>query len=206
MPDSGPLNWDDLYQHGTTPWEDDSPWPPLGRLANEVCPPGASVLEVGCGYGVDAVYLASLGYRVKATDLSSTAIVEARSRAEQTGADLDFQAEDFYAQRDDEQYDLIYDKGVMVNAQDASMRNEFSRIVASRLTDGGHWISVSGNDDNRTPGGMGRDGRGYPRLTVLELATAIEPYFEIQSITQEDFGSTSSNGFRSWVVTSRKRG
>ena len=110
-----------------------------------------------------------------------------------------------YTCLDEAKHDLVYDKGVLVNAQNVSIRDEFSRLAASKLSDGGHWISVSGNDDNLNADETGPDERGYPRLSVIELATAIEPYFEIQSITLEAFGSTSPNDIRSWVVISRKR-
>ena len=205
MLDYPPLNWEDLYQRGVTPWDDGRLWAPLERLVSKVCPPGGSILEVGCGRGADAIQLASLGYRIKATDLSATAIGRARSSAEQAGVKVDFQVEDFYTRPDEALYDLVYEKGVLVNAKNAGMRDEFSRLAASKLSDGGHWISVSGNSDNMNPDGTGRDERGYPRLSVLELASAIEPHFEIQSITQEVFGSTPANNFRSWVVISRKR-
>ncbi len=205
MPDYSLLNWEDLYQQGDTPWYDGSSWPPLERLVSDTCPPDGSILEVGCGYGVDAIHLASLGYRVKATDLSPTAIARARATADQSGARVDFQVEDFYTYQDNAQYDLTYDKSVMANSQNADSRIEFSRLAASMLADGGHWISVSANNDNLNPDGTGRDERGYPRLSVLELACALEPHFEIQSITQEIFGSTPANSIRSWVVVSRKR-
>ena len=63
------------------------------------CPAGGSILEVGCGYGVDAIHLALLGYRTKATDLSPTAIDRARARVEQAGAEVNFQVEDLYVFR-----------------------------------------------------------------------------------------------------------
>ena len=205
MPDYPPLNWEDLYQSAVTPWHDGSPWAPLRRLVSEVCPQGGSILEVGYGYGVDAIHVASLGYRIKATDLSATAIRRARADAQLAGVQVDFQDEDFYTYTDEAKYDLVYEKGVLVNAHNAGMQDEFSRLTASKLRDGGHWISVSGNNDNLNSDRTGADERGYPRLSVLELAGAIEPHFEIQSITQETFGSTPANSFRSWVVISRKR-
>ena len=197
MPDYPPLNWEDLYRQGVAPWDEGAPWAPLERLVSEACPKGGSILEVVCGYDADAIHLASLGYRVRATDLSATATGRARTAAAQTGVQVDFQEEDFYTSPDEAEYDLVYERGVLVNAQHAGMRDEFSRLVASRLSDGGHWISVSGNNDNLTPNGAGIDERGYPRLSVLELATAIEPHFKIQSIAQEAFGSTPANSFRS---------
>ena len=77
---------------------------------------------------------------------------------------VDFQVEDSCACPDDAQYDLVYEKSVMANAQNACMRNEFSRLAASVLTDGGHCISVSGNNDNLNSDGTGRDERGYPKV------------------------------------------
>ena len=170
MPDYPQLDWEHLYQDGITPWDDDSPWPPLARLVREVCPPGGSILEVGCGHGIDAIHLASLGYRVRATDLSITAIGRARTAAKRTGDVVDFQVEDFYTSLHRAGNDLLYEKGVMANASNAATRVEFSRIVASNLADGGYWISVSGNSDNLNRDRTGPDKRGYQRLSILEIA------------------------------------
>ena len=166
MPDYPPLNWEDLYQSAVTPWHDGSPWAPLRRLVSEVCPQGGSILEVGYGYGVDAIHVASLGYRIKATDLSATAIRRARADAQLAGVQVDFQDEDFYTYTDEAKYDLVYEKGVLVNAHNAGMQDEFSRLTASKLRDGGHWISVSGNNDNLNSDRTGADERGYPRLSA----------------------------------------
>jgi 2-polyprenyl-3-methyl-5-hydroxy-6-metoxy-1,4-benzoquinol methylase len=48
-----------------------------------ICP--GRVLDLGCGPGRNAIYLASLGFDVDAIDLSATAIAWARERAEEAG-------------------------------------------------------------------------------------------------------------------------
>lgn len=48
-------------------------------------PAGARLLDLGCGTGIDAVFLASLGYRVVATDLSPAMVERTRVRADEAG-------------------------------------------------------------------------------------------------------------------------
>lgn len=65
---------------GRVPWDIGRPQPLLvefehaGRITGQV-------LDIGCGPGDNAIYLASLGYQVVGLDSSPTAIDEARARA-----------------------------------------------------------------------------------------------------------------------------
>ena len=60
---------------------------PNGRLVTEVSelPPGR-VLDVGCGEGADAIWLARRGWDVTAIDISDVALERARAAAEPVGA------------------------------------------------------------------------------------------------------------------------
>lgn len=55
------------------------------QAAQKVFRPGATILELGCGTGRDAVTLAQRGFRVVATDVSPAMISLTRTRAEQEG-------------------------------------------------------------------------------------------------------------------------
>src|SRR5262245_37512424 len=68
---------------------------PNGRLVAEVTdlPPGTA-LDVGCGEGADAIWLASRGWKVTAIDVSDVAVGRARSAAEQAGVAVDWIAGD----------------------------------------------------------------------------------------------------------------
>ncbi|GAA3901678.1 class I SAM-dependent methyltransferase [Streptomyces gulbargensis] len=73
-------------------------------------------LDLGCGPGRNALYLASRGYAVDAVDLSPTAISWARDRAQEAGlADrIRFVCGDAFTSPElgaDGPYDLVYDSG-----------------------------------------------------------------------------------------------
>ncbi len=64
----------------------------LHALLAKWIPSGSSVLEIGCGSGRDALFLASLGYTVTALDGSGSMIAEARKKlSAQEAANVSFQ-------------------------------------------------------------------------------------------------------------------
>lgn len=75
--------WDDQYRSRTGPWSG-SPNRQLVREASPLAP--GTALDVGCGEGDDAIWLAQRGWRVTATDLSSVALE--RNRAVAVGAEV----------------------------------------------------------------------------------------------------------------------
>jgi SAM-dependent methyltransferase len=78
--------WDGRYREG-----DGAMWSgrPNGRLVAEVVhlKPGRA-LDVGCGEGADAIWLARRGWAVTAIDISDVALRRARESAEQAGASV----------------------------------------------------------------------------------------------------------------------
>jgi SAM-dependent methyltransferase len=68
---------------------------PNGRLVAEVArlTPGQA-LDVGCGEGADAIWLAKRGWRVTAIDVSGLAVGRAREAAERAGAAVEWVAGD----------------------------------------------------------------------------------------------------------------
>lgn len=64
------------------PWDRDEPNPLLTDWASQqsVDGTGRSALVVGCGFGRDAEFIASLGFQVTAFDVSATAIRGAQQR------------------------------------------------------------------------------------------------------------------------------
>lgn len=80
--------WDARYGEG-----DGTMWSgrPNGRLVAEVAdlPPGRA-LDVGCGEGADAVWLARQGWTVTAVDVSDLAVGRAREAAERAGVAVEW--------------------------------------------------------------------------------------------------------------------
>lgn len=76
-------NYDQMverYESGPVPWDSDTPPPEVMDLVNNVKPGRA--LDLGCGYGRTAIYLAQLGWQVDGIDFVPQAVAEARLRAQ----------------------------------------------------------------------------------------------------------------------------
>jgi SAM-dependent methyltransferase len=82
MTGDGPADWDARYAEVDRVWSGN----PNGTLVTEVAglPPGRA-LDVGCGEGADAVWLARHGWDVTALDVSHVALERAARHAEQAG-------------------------------------------------------------------------------------------------------------------------
>jgi cyclopropane fatty-acyl-phospholipid synthase-like methyltransferase len=91
---------EELYADGDLPWDDALPPPEVEEIAATLIPGRA--LDLGCGYGRSAIYLAQRGWQVDGIDFIPQAITEAEARANAAGvtdlarfhvasvADLDF--------------------------------------------------------------------------------------------------------------------
>ncbi|MFD8499007.1 class I SAM-dependent methyltransferase [Amycolatopsis sp. NPDC059657] len=78
---------------GTLPWDIGEPQPAVTRLADEGRFTGA-VLDVGCGFGGNALFLASRGLAVTGVDIAPRAIELASEHAAAQGADVAFTVAD----------------------------------------------------------------------------------------------------------------
>lgn len=58
---SEPNRWDERYKMGDTPWETGQPSSELQRVVAEAGIQPCRTLELGCGTGASAVWLASKG-------------------------------------------------------------------------------------------------------------------------------------------------
>jgi len=76
--------WESFYRNGDRIWSG-RPNPLLVREASDLTP--AAALDLGCGEGADAVWLASRGWRVTAVDISATALERAARHAADAGVD-----------------------------------------------------------------------------------------------------------------------
>lgn len=106
---------EDYYRDGKPPWDTDVTPPELVALVegHSALPPGR-VLELGCGTGTNATYLARRGWEVVAVDLIDRAVDQARDKAAAAGVAVRLMCGD--VTRLDEldapgPYDLFFDLG-----------------------------------------------------------------------------------------------
>lgn len=73
----------------------------------------ASAVELGCGEGRNAIYMAEQGISVTALDSSSTAIENAKKIAAEHGVSVDFRCQDVIKTGISGEYDFVYDSGML---------------------------------------------------------------------------------------------
>jgi SAM-dependent methyltransferase len=104
--------WDSDYQ-GTAPamWD-------IGRPADELQKVVAGgkvgqcrVVDMCCGSGTDAIYLARQGFDVTAIDVAPTALSQAREKARKAGVSVKWVLADILAPPDLQPFDFLYDRG-----------------------------------------------------------------------------------------------
>jgi len=107
----------------------------------ETLPPGTA-LEIGCGEGADAVWLAEHGWTVTAVDVSASAIARAAGAAAERGLEIDFRTADAVGDLPAGAFDLV------VSSFLHSWESDFPRIAIlrdalARVAPGGRLLAVS---------------------------------------------------------------
>jgi SAM-dependent methyltransferase len=135
--------WDGFYADRARPIPFFTGWPDenlAGWLSQGLLAPGR-VLELGCGHGRNAVFLAGQGSHVDAVDFSPAAIGWARERAAAAGAAgerISFQCcSIFDAEFTPGSYDLVYDSGCFHHLP-PHRRRGYLELVMRALGPGGH--------------------------------------------------------------------
>ena len=127
-------NWDERYEAGETPWDTGEPDEHLVEflLSNPV--KGGRALDVGCGTGTNALWLAGQGFTVLGVDISLAAIERARAKAGKGVPHCHFATADFLSDAiSDGPFDLVFDRGCLHVFDKAEDRARFAQRVASLL-------------------------------------------------------------------------
>lgn len=104
--------WDDRYRAGDTPWDTGQPSSELRRVVAEEKMAPCRAIDLGCGTGVNAVWLAQQGFDVTAADLSPLALQRAEERAAAAGVRVRFLAADLLDPPDlGGPFDFLFDRG-----------------------------------------------------------------------------------------------
>jgi SAM-dependent methyltransferase len=167
----------DRYEAGGVPWDDPSPPPEIIELAAEL-PPGHA-LDLGCGFGRVAIYLAGLGWSADGIDFIPKAIEVARQRAAAAG--LTRQAHFHVASAAElsflsPPYDLAVDIGCMHSFTEEMLpayRNEVARL----LRDGALYVLFAHLRDELVQ--MDDRPRGIPEEVIMAL---MESTFQLERV------------------------
>ena len=110
-------------------------------------------LDLGCGSGGNAVWLAGRGWRVTAVDFSSVAIEKAKQRAADNQVEVEFIASDVTVYRPHGLYDLITSFYIQLWPE---QRAQMLSAAVEALAPGGRLLFVS-HDQSSPPSGWSRE-------------------------------------------------
>lgn len=104
--------------------------------------PGMKILDIGCGEGKDAVYMAKKGYTVTAFDLTESGIAKTKQLAAETGVKLNAYVDDINTFQTDERFDIIYSSGTLQYLYDDQIDGFFEKVQRMTNPHGLNYFNV----------------------------------------------------------------
>ncbi|WP_250003784.1 bifunctional 2-polyprenyl-6-hydroxyphenol methylase/3-demethylubiquinol 3-O-methyltransferase UbiG [Actinoplanes sp. M2I2] len=96
--------WDARYSENDRIWSGDANVV-LVREVGDL--PAGRALDLGCGEGGDAIWLARRGWQVTAVDISGVALARAQKHASEAGVTVDWQKRDLLTDFPEGEFDLV---------------------------------------------------------------------------------------------------
>ncbi|MBM4035988.1 MAG: class I SAM-dependent methyltransferase [Planctomycetes bacterium] len=193
--------WDSAYRGGRTPGWD------VGRVTDELSKivedgtirPGRA-LELGCGTGTNAVYLATKGFSVTGVEIAPTALTLAEQQARKANVRVRWLVADVTALGEMEPFDFVFDRGCYHHVQ---LYNSAGFVkTANRLTrPGGHFLLLAGNANEPRHGGP-------PRVEEKKLVDDFAETWDFVCLREIRFESRDPNnksGPWAWSLLMRRR-
>ncbi len=190
-------DWNESYAQDFLPWDTGRPDPLLTKFVESGRVTPGRALEVGCGTGTNALWLAGRGFDVLGVDVAPLAVEKAR--AKQAGAKgCRFENLDFLTAPPPGPFDFVFDRGCFHVFDEAEQRERFAARVAGLLGPDGMWLSLIGSTE-----GAPRE-VGPPRRRAIDVLAAIEPVLELVELRTDTF-QTQTESAMAWFCLSRQR-
>lgn len=190
------------YYAARPPWDIGRPQPAFVAAAAAI---GGRVLDVGCGTGDLAIWLAARGCTVTGVDFLAAPLEQARARAAARGVAVNFLQMDALAVGEiPERFDAVTDCGLF-HTFDDSGRAAYVAALAKLLEPGAHLFILCMAEGE--PGT-----HGPRRVTSAEIRAAFRDGWAVESIEPAVFevvpgipgAEFSPGGARAWFATIRR--
>lgn len=171
------------YAGGDAPWDINQPQPEIVAL-EDAGTFGHRVLDVGCGTGETALFLASRGHDVTGVDAVAAALDTAKARATERHLDVCFRTADVLDVLPEliGKFHSVTDVGFF-HALSDEQRTDFASKLAAKLAPGGVYAMLCFSE--RVPGAW-----GPRRVSALEImATFAGPEWTVREIRPAELHS-----------------
>ncbi|AUS09953.1 class I SAM-dependent methyltransferase [Laceyella sacchari] len=173
----------------------------INMVETGVIPEGAKILDIGCGIGTEAVYLALNGYDVTGLDISKDAIEKGKQLAEFYGVEVNWLVADVLGiPIKSDSIDVVTDRGCF-HCIRAEQREKFANEIARVLKQGGlYTMSCFSNQVPGNPYPVETDHFvinhfGVSSKEILETFSASFSCEKLELITNSKAGE---KGFYGW--------
>lgn len=160
--------WEDFYQERDQVWSG-RPNRLLVRETAELAP--GTALDLGCGEGGDAIWLAQQGWQVTAVDVSATALERAAGHAADAGVTVTWERHDLTESFPAGQFDLVSAQFLHSPVAPDGERESILRQAANAVAPGGRLL-IAGHAG--WPTWMTEPPHEYGFHTVPELLAALD--------------------------------
>jgi methyl halide transferase len=195
------IDWNEHYQSGQPPWETGQPSSELARVIAEERIQPCRIIELGCGSGINAVWLAQQGFDVTAVDFNELAIEKARRRAAEAGVAVRFVLADVlnFTERY-EPFPFVFDRGCYHAVRDPHAL-AYVRTLKHITRSGSLGLILTGNArEPHVP--------GPPVVSEEQFHAELEPAFEIVRLREFRFDTADPAipAFLAWSCLLRRSG
>ena len=187
---AGHVNWDPGQYDGHLPWLIDT-------FSIRPC----RAIDIGCGNGKSAIWLAEQGFDVTGVDLAPTAIKQAVALAARRNVPARFVQGVFpnVPELLGIKYDLVIERGFLQHLKHEEMAETLLRI-SELLSPGGFFYSLMLADGGKT------GYRGMKRWREDEIRAVVQPLFRVVSMKKSVFTPGETGSMPAWVTVMKTAG
>ncbi|MFE3545118.1 class I SAM-dependent methyltransferase [Nocardia sp. NPDC059177] len=183
--------WEDFYRDREQIWTG-NPNPLLVREVSELTP--GTALDLGCGEGADALWLAERGWQVTGVDISTTAMARGEQRAAQAGLTITWARHDLQDSFPAGTFDLVSAQFLHSPVERPDERSSILRRAASAVAPGG--VLVIGGHHG-WPSWVTDPPHGHASFPTIEQVLdqlALGPEWQVETAELVYSPSTSPDG------------
>ncbi|MFN8006655.1 MAG: class I SAM-dependent methyltransferase [Terriglobia bacterium] len=194
-------SWDAVYRGGNHPgWDAGRPSGELQRVVEQGTVRTGRAIDLGCGSGTDAIYLASKGFDVTAIDIAPTALSQAKEKADKAGVRVRWLLADVLAAPNLGSYEFIFDRGCYHEVRFDNSK-AYVETVRKLSKAGTLFLLLAGNPNEMT------SKYSPPHVTEEEIRADFSALFDFEWIKETRFETSQPQdvGPLAWSVMMKRK-